>query len=45
MIKIGLTGCGFMGGMHSACYDAIDRAKVIAVADVRREKAEKVAKA
>ncbi len=44
MIKIGLIGCGFMGGMHSACYDVIEGAKVVAVADVRREKAEEVAK-
>ncbi len=44
MIKVGLIGCGFMGGMHSACYDVIDGAQVVAVADVRREKAEEVAK-
>ena len=44
MIKVGLIGCGFMGGMHSACYDAIDGAKVVAVADVRPEKAEEIAK-
>lgn len=44
MIKIGLIGCGFMGGMHSACYNVINGAKVVAVADVRPEKAEEVAK-
>ncbi len=44
MIKIGLVGCGFMGGMHSACYDVIEGAQVVAVADVRPEKAEEVAK-
>ena len=44
MLKVGLIGCGFMGGMHSACYDVIDGAKVVAVADVRREKAEEAAK-
>lgn len=44
MIKIGLIGCGFMGGMHSACYDVIEGAQVVAVADVRREKAEEIAK-
>jgi len=44
MIKIGLIGCGFMGGMHSACYDVIEGAQVVAVADVRAEKAEEVAK-
>ncbi len=44
MIKIGLIGCGFMGGMHSACYDVIEGAQVVAVADVRRDKAEEIAK-
>ena len=44
MIKIGLIGCGFMGGMHSACYKEIEGAKVVAVADVRAEKAEDAAK-
>ena len=44
MIKIGLIGCGFMGGMHSACYNVIEGAKVVAVADVRPEKAEEAAK-
>ncbi len=43
MIRIGLIGCGFMGGMHSACYNAIEGAKVVAVADVREEKAKEVA--
>lgn len=44
MLKVGLIGCGFMGGMHSACYKVIDGVEVVAVADVRREKAEEVAK-
>ena len=44
MLKIGLIGCGFMGGMHSACYNAIEGAKIVAVADIRKEKAEEVAK-
>ncbi len=39
MLKIGLIGCGFMGGMHAACYKVIDGAKVVALADVREEKA------
>ena len=45
MIKVGLIGCGFMGGMHSACYAALAGlgVKVTAVADVRREYAEKLA--
>ena len=44
MKKIGLIGCGFMGGMHSACYRAIEDATVVAVADVRPEKAQEMAK-
>jgi predicted dehydrogenase len=44
MLKVGLIGCGFMGGMHSACYNEIDGVQVVAVADVRPEKAEEVAK-
>lgn len=44
MLKVGLIGCGFMGGMHSACYKAIEGVKITAVADVRREKAEEIAK-
>jgi len=44
MIKVGLIGCGFMGGMHSACYNVIEGVEVTAVADVRKEKAEEIAK-
>ena len=43
MKKIGLIGCGFMGGMHLACYDAIEQAQVTAIADVRPEKLEAAA--
>ena len=45
MIKVGLIGCGFMGGMHSACYAALANlgVKVTAVADVRRDYAENLA--
>ena len=45
MIKVGLIGCGFLGGMHSACYAALANlgVKVTAVADVRREYAENLA--
>ena len=45
MIKVGLIGCGFMGGMHAACYAALADlgVKVTAVADVRPEYAEKLA--
>ncbi|MBQ9802054.1 MAG: Gfo/Idh/MocA family oxidoreductase [Clostridia bacterium] len=44
MIKVGLIGCGFMGAMHANCYNNIKDATVVAVADVRREKAEELAK-
>ena len=45
MIKVGLIGCGFMGGMHAACYAALEElgVKVTAVADVRPEFAQKLA--
>ena len=45
MIKVGLIGCGFMGGMHAACYAALADldVKVTAVADVRPEFAAKLA--
>ncbi|MBE6929339.1 MAG: Gfo/Idh/MocA family oxidoreductase [Ruminococcaceae bacterium] len=37
MIKVGLIGCGFMGGMHAACYQALESlgVRVVAVADPR----------
>jgi predicted dehydrogenase len=45
MVKVGLIGCGFMGGMHSVCYKALDRLDVAitAVADLREEKRKAVA--
>jgi len=44
MLKVGLIGAGFMGGMHAACYEALSsEVKVVAVADVIKEKAEKIA--
>ena len=45
MIKVGLIGCGFMGGMHAACYAALAPldVKVTAVADVRADFAAKLA--
>ena len=44
MLRVGLIGCGFMGSMHANCYKNIEGAKVCAVADVRLEKAEELAK-
>ena len=45
MIKVGLIGCGFMGGMHAACYAALAPlgVKVVAVADVRSNFAKQLA--
>ena len=43
MLKVGLIGCGFMGAMHFNCYNNIDGVKVVALADVRKEKAEGLA--
>ena len=39
MIRVGLIGCGFMGGMHAACYAALAElgVKVTAIADDRPE--------
>lgn len=46
MVKIGLSGYGFMGHMHAQCYAATGEAVVAALADVepekRREAAEKI---
>ena len=44
MIKVGLIGCGFMGAMHFNCYNNIDGVKVVALADVRKEKTEELVK-
>ena len=44
MLKVGLIGYGFMGAMHANCYKNIDGVEVVAFADVRKEKAEELAK-
>ena len=43
MKKVGLIGCGFMGTMHANCYKNIDGVELVALADIRRENAEKLA--
>lgn len=43
MIKVGLIGCGFMGTMHANCYKNIEGVEIVALADIRRETAEKLA--
>ena len=43
MLKVGLIGCGFMGTMHANCYKNIEGVEIVALADIRREKAEALA--
>ena len=45
MIKVGIIGCGFMGGMHAACYKALEShgVRIHAMADTRMEFAERLA--
>ena len=43
MLRIGLIGCGMMGTMHANCYKNMKDATLVAVADLRREKAEEIA--
>ncbi len=43
MLKVGLTGYGFMGHMHAQCYTATGEAQIVALADVdpaKRKEAE-----
>jgi predicted dehydrogenase len=44
MLKVGLIGCGFMGSMHANCYKNIEGVRLVALADLRSEKAEELAK-
>ena len=39
MLKVGLIGCGFMGTMHANCYKNIEGVEIVALADLRKEKA------
>ena len=43
MIKVGLIGCGFMGAMHANCYKNIEGVEIVALADIREEKAKELA--
>ena len=43
MLKVGLIGCGFMGAMHANCYKNIADVEIVALADIRNEKAEELA--
>ena len=44
MLKVGLIGCGFMGAMHANCYKNIEGVELVALADLRAEKAEELAR-
>ena len=44
MLKVGLIGCGFMGAMHANCYKNIEGVELVALADLRPEKSEELAK-
>lgn len=44
MIKVGIVGAGFMGGMHAECYNNLPNAKLLAIADADLTKAENLAK-
>lgn len=42
MLRVGLIGCGFMGTMHANCYKNIEGIELVALADIRKECAEKL---
>lgn len=42
MVKVGIIGYGFMGETHAKCYAQIEGVEVVAVADLRKERQEKV---
>lgn len=41
MLKIGLVGCGGISGVHVPAWDKMDDAQLVAVCDIRPEKAER----
>ena len=43
MLRVGLIGCGFMGAMHANCYKNIEGVELVALADIRSEKAKNLA--
>ena len=38
MIRVGVIGLGFMGNMHSKCYQALDNVKLAAICDIDENK-------
>lgn len=43
MVKVGIIGAGFMGGMHASVYSQLPDVKIVGIADVRGEKAKSLA--
>ena len=43
MVKVGVIGAGFMGAMHSQCYSLIPGAKLVGIADIRKDKGTELA--
>ena len=43
MVKVGIIGAGFMGGMHTQCYRQLPNAKLVAIADLGLKKAGELA--
>ena len=44
MVKVGVIGAGFMGAMHSQCYNLMPGAKLVGIVDIRNDKAAELAK-
>lgn len=44
MLRVGIVGAGFMGNMHANVYSHLPGVKLVGVADIRKEKAEEVAR-
>jgi predicted dehydrogenase len=45
LLGVCVVGCGDMGTRHAACWDNVAEARVVAVVDVREDRAEKLARA
>ncbi len=43
MVRVGLIGCGFMGTMHANCYKVLPNVELVALSDIREEKAKALA--
>ena len=36
MLKVGIAGFGFMGRMHYRCWNDLDNAQIVAIADANQ---------